>query len=336
VSYGFGTESVRRAEFGGRALTREGAGVRVRQSIEWPTVLVAVGVHGLWLAPLVLHRHLPLPVVVAALAVAIAWHGSLQHEVIHGHPFHRRAADDALASLPLSLWLPYPIYREHHLAHHLDRNLTDPFDDPESYYVTGVQWAAMTPLGRRLLVANRTLLGRLVIGPAFLFVGFVGQQRDERHREPRLSQWWIGHVVAVGVLLTIVVRGFGLPLWQYLLAAYMGRSLSLVRSFCEHRYVEGEASRVAVVRAGRFFSLLFLHNNLHHTHHERPALAWYELPAAAVELGSDDIAAAGAGWYDGYVDVARRYLLHPFDQPVHPRYATVAGAAGSSGPVTAS
>jgi hypothetical protein len=35
-------------------------------------------------------------------------------------------------------------------------------------------------------------------------------------------------------------------------------------------------------------------------------------------LGSDAAAAAGAGWYAGYREVARRYGVRSFDGPVHP------------------
>ena len=35
---------------------------------------------------------------------------------------------------PLALWIPYESYRISHLMHHRDDRLTDPLDDPESYY----------------------------------------------------------------------------------------------------------------------------------------------------------------------------------------------------------
>ena len=72
-------------------------------------------------------------------------------------------------------------------------------------------------------------------------------------------------------------------------------------------------------KAGPVTSLLFLNNNLHHTHHARPDLAWYLIPAAHSELGSDALAAAGAGLYEGgYLQVLRMYLVRPFHQPVSP------------------
>ena len=36
--------------------------------------------------------------------------------------------------VPLTLWLPYERYRHTHHVHHIDARLTDPLDDPESFY----------------------------------------------------------------------------------------------------------------------------------------------------------------------------------------------------------
>ena len=104
---------------------------------------------------------------------------------------------------------------------------------------------------------------------------------------------------------------------------------TLLRSFAEHRAVDGE-TRSAVVRSNVVFSLLYLNNNLHHTHHARPRLAWYSLPRARDELGSDEIAARGAGSYRGYADIARRYLLRPIDHPAMAPIAAPPPIAGAS------
>jgi fatty acid desaturase len=66
-------------------------------------------------------------------------------------------------------------------------------------------------------------------------------------------------------------------------------------------------------------ALLYLNNNLHHTHHERPGVPWYRIPALHREMGSDEIAAGGAGLYTGgYLQIARQFLFKPFCQPDHP------------------
>ena len=67
---------------------------------------------------------------------------SLQHEIIHNHPTRWRRLNRALGTWPLVLWLPFEIYRRTHLQHHNDNRLTDPLEDPESYYHTSEQWRA--------------------------------------------------------------------------------------------------------------------------------------------------------------------------------------------------
>ena len=290
-----------------------------RPGVEWRTVAVAVGVHGLWLAVVALHGAVPWPLTVLALGLVSAWHGSLQHETIHGHPFRSQRLNALLASLPVSLHLPYLVYRRYHWAHHDCPELTDPTDDSESFYVTARRWESIGPLRRAFLVAHHTLLGRLVLGPPRYIAGVLVHQAREIWRGDReLARWWSAHVVAATALGWFVVAVMGLPLWQYLLGAtYLGNALTLMRSYCEHRWVEG-ATRSAVVRSGRFFSMLYLYNNLHHVHHADPGVAWYRLPAHAEATGGYEEAAAGAGLYRGYFELARRFLVRPFDHPVHP------------------
>ena len=281
---------------------------------------VAVAVYGGWLLVLASHSRLPWPVTAVLLGVLVAWHSSLQHEVIHGHPFRVRWANDALAMAPLALWVPYPRYRALHLRHHRDEHLTDPLEDPESTYLTPGRWDAMHPAARALTVANRTLLGRVVLGPILATVGWWRSEVQlARAGDAAVRRAWARHLPAALAVAVVAVAVAGMPLWLYLLGAvYLSRSFALVRSFCEHRWVGPGAGRTAVVRAGRFWSLLFLHNNLHHAHHARPGVAWYRLPALAASLGSDDEARRGGGWYAGYGAVARRYGVRPFCQPVHP------------------
>ena len=219
----------------------------------------------------------------------------------------------------MSLRLPYLVYRRYHLAHHVCAELTDPTDDSESFYVSAERWEAMGSIRRAVVVAHHTLLGRMVLGPPREVARVLAHQAREIWRGDReLARWWSIHVVAATALGLFVVAVMGLPLWQYLLGAwYLGHSLTLLRSYCEHRWVQG-ATRSAVVRSGSAFGLLFLNNNFHHAHHAEPGVPWYELPARATATGALAEASEGAGLYRGYLDVARRYLLRPYDHPVHP------------------
>jgi len=297
----------------------------VTRRVEWPTVAVAAAVYGGWSAIVVWHGALPWPITAALLTVVVAWHGSLQHEVLHGHPFGIRWADEVVGSIPLSLRLPYRVYRRSHLSHHGCADLTDPATDTESFFVTARTWERLPVPGRWFLVVHHTLLGRILLGPMVENVSMV--RRDVaavRAGDRSLLRWWSTHIVTAAALLWLVVSVAGVPLWTYLLGVYLGNGLSLVRSYCEHQWVEGDATRSVIVRAGWFFRLLFLNNNLHHTHHERPEVPWYELPGLAGPAGADDLVAAGAGLYAGYGQIFRRHLLRPFDHPIHPRERSVA------------
>ena len=279
---------------------------------------IAIGCWGGFAAMLVWHDRLPWPLVLLGFALLGGWYMSLQHEVLHGHPTPWGWLNDALVMTPLSLWLPYALYRDTHLDHH-EVELTAPGVDPETFYVGVAEWEHAGPIRRRLLVINRTMLGRLLIGPALGPQALVRSELARMRREPATRRMWLGHAVGVVVVCWVVFGVADVPVWQYLLGyCYFGMSVGYVRSFVEHLAVPAPASRSAVVRSGWFFGILFLFNNLHHTHHALPGAAWYRLPRLTDEMGADDIAAQGAGLYRGYWEVARRYGIRPFSTPVTP------------------
>ncbi|HMC18142.1 MAG TPA: hypothetical protein VKH16_02910, partial [Gemmatimonadales bacterium] len=54
--------------------------------VEMPTLGVALLVYGGWLAVTLAYGHWPLIIVAPLAAVLVTLHGSLQHEIVHGHP----------------------------------------------------------------------------------------------------------------------------------------------------------------------------------------------------------------------------------------------------------
>ena len=86
------------------------------------------------------YAELPWWLVLPAGGYLLAWHGSLQHEAVHGQLAPWRWPNDAIAHPPLGLWLPFPIYRATHRAHHDFEILTEPWRDPESFYVDQSSW----------------------------------------------------------------------------------------------------------------------------------------------------------------------------------------------------
>lgn len=296
------------------------AGLRRRRAVEWPTLALAALIYGGWAALTFFHAALPLWLLVPLGAWLLAWHGSLQHEIIHGHPTRWRRLNTALGFPPLSLWLPYERYRRTHLAHHRDERLTDPLDDPESFYWERESWQRLGGPGRALVRLQSTLLGRLALGPAWCIGRFlVAEARLVRAGSGDARRLWLQHGLDVAVVLAWLALVCGMsPLLYFFGLVYPATSLLLLRSFAEHRAAKEPGWRTAVVERAGPFGLLFLFNNLHAAHHARPALPWYELPGW-YRGNRERVAAANGGLvYRSYADVARRFLLRPHDTPLHP------------------
>ena len=291
-----------------------------RRSTEWATVALGVAVFAAFLSVTFLGGEWPLWVLLPLLAITSAWHSSFQHELLHGHPFANQTVNDVIGLLSPQLWIPYREYRRTHLLHHRNEFLTTPGIDPESYYTTRAIWDARNPFEKALFRANRTLLGRLTIGPVLVIASSVKSELPRViNGDDRARRSWAEHIVANGIVLWWVVTMCHMRVWVYLVGAvYGGLALVLNRSFVEHRFVGDDHGRTALVQAGPFFSLLYLNNNLHDTHHERPGAPWHALPALCLELDSVAKAALGGGAYRGYWDVARHYGVRSFDQSVHP------------------
>jgi fatty acid desaturase len=286
--------------------------------VEWKTVALFAAFFSAWVAVVGLHRSTPWPASLAALCLLGGFYMSLQHEALHGHPTRWRGVNTALAVAPLSLWLPYLSYRSSHLAHH-HSDLTDPEIDPESFYLRPADWATAGPVKRAYVLATRTMLGRLTLGAVHSIARYWWHELRTLSSNRHTARIWACHIAAAVVLGYWLFGVVGFPVWEYLIGfVLMGQSLTLLRSFVEHCAVR-DGTRSAVVKAGPLMSLLYLNNNLHHTHHAEPMTPWYALPALHCELGSDDLAATGAGLYRrGYLEVARRNFLRPFCQPDHP------------------
>ncbi|MBS0254308.1 MAG: fatty acid desaturase, partial [Proteobacteria bacterium] len=252
--------------------------------MEWPTVLLCAVIYGGWFALTWFWHALPAVAIVALGGWVVAWFMSLQHELLHGHPTRHQWLNDALGFAPLVLWLPYARYKHLHLVHHRDEQLTDPALDPESAYVGAADWATMGPFGRWLHLATVTFVGRLVVAPWRSAWGlWRGDAAKILAGDGALARIWLVHLAGVAVLIGWL-RFCGIsPLAYALLVAWPATGLAKLRSLAEHREAERVEDRTAIVEHGGALGLLFLYNNLHVVHHERPALPWYWLPAAWAE-----------------------------------------------------
>ncbi len=287
---------------------------------EWPTWVVLGGCYAGW-GLITWHWEALGPLVAFPLLIPfITLHSSLQHEVLHGHPTRYRLLNEALVYPAVGLLIPFRRFQDTHLKHHKNENLTDPYDDPESWYLAESDWAALSGPMRLILLLNATLLGRFLIGPALGTWGLIRNDwREARAGEPGILSAWVHHVL--GVILTVawiwLVCGMH-PLLYLAATAYPGFSLLMLRTYAEHRAGEAVPTRTAVIEASPAFGLLFLNNNLHAPHHERPALAWYRLPAYFRENRTRILVQNGGYVYDGYREVFSRFFFRRREPVPHP------------------
>lgn len=311
-------------------LANKGNWGRHDYAIDWPTLTLAFAVYIAFFLLTWNHAALPWWILFPAGAVVVAVQGSLQHEAVHGYPTRWAQANLLIAGWPLWLWLPYQNYEMTHLKHHLDEDLTDPFEDPESNYLTPEIWARMSPLHRAVRTAMGTLAGRVVLGPVyFAAMTWIGLGRALYRLDMTALRPWAWHLIAMSAVLYWVIGICGMPLWLYVLCfAYPGTSLTLVRSFAEHRAAPEAKARTAIIEAGPFWSLVFLHNNLHAMHHAEPGLAWYRRPVRYRELKEQLLAENGHYFIRGYGALAADYLLKPKEPLFHPHPHILKASAG--------
>ena len=277
-----------------------------------------VAVYGLTILTVMRHEVLTPWLTIPFLSVLGAWHLSMQHETIHGHPFRRQWINDVIGSIPVTLWIPYLCFKRDHIEHH-HSDLTHPGLDNESYYVSPEAWASAGPIRRAAYWANRTILFRMFVWTIVSTVTYLWSIIRQMLRGDKQA-WFAMAVHAAGlVVVAYLVRSVaGMPLWQFALGTtYGGRILNAIRPFPEHKYQDGTETRTAMVMAGPFMSLLMLNNNLHVAHHDEPGVPWYRYDnlmqrVNAVQRARD----AGVLYEGGYAEIFRRFSFTPVDSPV--------------------
>lgn len=295
-------------------------GARAR-AVEWPTVALIAATYAVWfVAGTWLYGVAPLAALVV-LGFAVAIHSSLIHECLHGHPTRNAALNELLMALPLGLVWPYRRYKAMHLRHHFDERLTDPFDDPESYYRAAFQHATLPAWFQAVLRINNTLLGRMILNPLLGSVGLVlADGRAALAGDRAVIDAWLRHLAGGALVVLVVVTVFPVPFWLYLLVpAWLGQSIIALRTFAEHQWSETPGGRTIIVERSPF-AFVFLYNNLHVVHHALPTVAWYRLPALYRERRAEWIARNGGYVFPNYTALARQWLFAAKEPVVHPAW----------------
>jgi fatty acid desaturase len=290
---------------------------------EWRTWLLVPTVYAAWLLAVIGYRALGPLAGSVPLILATCWSTSLQHELIHGHPSRNRRLNRLMGIAPLAVWYPYDLYHHSHLAHHRNEVLTEPGIDPESNYVDEASWRRLGRIVRPLWIAQRTVLGRFLLGPAMVIVPtWLDVVRRPLRADFSQSRSWIAHLALVCALLLALDRWAGIGPLRYLLTiAYPALGLAMFRSFYEHRPAREAAHRVVINEAALFWRILYLNNNYHAVHHERPELPWYLLRRAYAEHRGEVLRRNGGFMIPGYLNLMRRFAFTAVDSPVHPLQA---------------
>lgn len=287
---------------------------------EWPTWLLIAVIYAGWFGTLAYWREIgPLPATLLMIWWS-AWYMSLQHELLHGHPTPWAWFNRLFGFAPLAIWYPYRLYRDSHLRHHIDFQLTMPALDTESTYVSPAKWADMNEPMQKLYWFNKTFWGRMLVGPAIAIV----TSWSEAIRQPLRGDcskvpMWLAHFAMLTGMLWSIRETFGVqPVYYILAISYPAQSLAMIRSYYEHRPAAEHKQRIVLNEAGWVLRLLFLNNNLHLVHHDLPSLPWYLLPR--IYDGRRHAYAARSGGFHirGYGELMRRFGFRPIDAPVHP------------------
>jgi fatty acid desaturase len=120
-------------------------------------------------------------------------------------------------------------------------------------------------------------------------------------------------------IVYIVNNLAGMSMVEYVIGGvFASHSLNMMRSFAEHKTLDDETTRTAMIDAGRIMSLLMLNNNLHIAHHDEPSAPWYEVPEVAKRTRAYERAQKINSLYEGgYGEIIRRFTFKPYDQPVY-------------------
>lgn len=286
--------------------------------IEWPTWLLGAVIWGSWLLLVGSYGQIPTGVSTALLILLLAWYMSFQHELTHDHPSRSATLNRLIGLPPLAIWYPFDIYRSDHLKHHDDAHLTEPGVDTESNYITPQQAATMGAVALWLCTSQRTVLGRLLLGPAL--VNFNLWMRTARALAA--GDWgalkvWAVHLPLVALLLWALEHYTALSAWHYCFGmAYPALGLAMLRSLYEHRPGVLPTHRTVINEAAAPWRLLYLNNNYHVVHHAFPQAPWYRIPALYAADRASWQAGNGGFVLPGYLYLIRRFAWRPVDNPV--------------------
>jgi len=223
------------------------------------------------------------------------------HEAVHGKLVRGRPwLNDLIGQLLLlPLLTPLRIYRHIHRFHHAYNRhdertsalelfrVRHPERPTTRFAATVVWWMAVFGGGFLLYSLASVLLFLLLpkgvaqrLSPAF--DGWSG-----RDRARAIGAWSMGVAVHAALAAVLGLRGWMLALGAPMLVFAWLYSLIMYVYHYDTAIGGAPADRVRSLRAGRLFAWWLLNFQEHATHHARPTLPWYALPAHATQAPSE-------------------------------------------------
>ena len=288
--------------------------------VEWQTFALVIGLWAGFAALTWFAYALPWWILTPLGAFLVCLHGSAQHEALHGHPTRSRLINELILFPPISLWFPYRRYRKLHLIHHRNDDLTHPGRDPESYYMDPQAWAGTPGWLKFVFTLNNSMFGRFILGPGLSTSRLVWSEVQAMIGGDReIMVAWALHAIGLALVFGWVTGVCGInPLFYIFGMAWWGNSLTMMRSYAEHRAHDAAGCRIIIVETNPLVSFMYLNNNLHMAHHEVPRLAWYRLPAFYTANRQRLLEENCAYLMQGYREIARRWLVRAKEPVAHP------------------
>lgn len=288
-------------------------------AFEWPTLCLLSLTYVFWIGITISAQFLGPLLSILLLTPVITLHSSLQHETLHVlEPRSKRLGQFAVFPA-LGLCIPYIRFRDSHLAHHQNENLTDPYDDPECFYLVKEVWATLPSWQRAVLKFNNTLAGRLILGPLIGQIAFMqADWRLIKGGDRNVLVGWLMHIPAVTLVLWWLIAVGTMPFWAYAIACYCGLSILKIRTYLEHRAHEQANGRSVIIEDRGVLAFLFLNNNLHAVHHAHPKMPWYYLPTFYRENKAKFLDKNRGYLFANYRTIFAQYLLHAKEPVEHP------------------
>ncbi len=285
--------------------------------IEWQTIGLAILIYSLFALVTWNYHLLPAWLVFITGGYLVAWQGSLRHEATHMHPTNSKLLNELLILPSLDLYLPFRIYLNSHQQHHNNPDLTIPRLDPESYYIHNQNWDQLKTWQRFSYWTFHTLAGRLLLYPFWMVFSFI---KDEAHKllhnDYENLKAWIWHLTGVTLTLSWVIGFCAIPFLEYVfLFVYPGLSLTLLRSFAEHRPHEDHLGRSVILEAEELLGIIYLYNNYHALHHNKPEIPWYQYKEEYLKNKEQLLKDNHHYFISGYRELFLRYLFNPKEKP---------------------